>query len=190
MRIIAGTARSIPLKTVKGMNTRPTTDRIRETLFNMIQTEVPGAVFLDLFAGSGAIGLEALSRGAEYAVFVDSNRQAVACIEDNIASTKLRSRCEVKKMDYLAALRSLEGRFLFDIIFLDPPYGKGMAAEVLRALSVSSLCGEETMVIVEESLDFPPEDLEEAGYQLYRVKRYKTNQHIFLRREKSEERNI
>ncbi|MCD8217615.1 MAG: 16S rRNA (guanine(966)-N(2))-methyltransferase RsmD [Clostridiales bacterium] len=182
MRIIAGTARSIPLKTVKGMNTRPTTDRIRETLFNMIQTEVPGAVFLDLFAGSGAIGLEALSRGARYAVFVDNNRQAAACIEDNITATKFRSVCEVKKMDYLAALRSLESRYVFDIIFLDPPYGKGMAAEALKALSVSALCGEETMLIAEESLDFSPEVLEETGFEVYRVKRYKTNQHIFLRK--------
>jgi len=181
MRIIAGTARSIPLKTVKGTNTRPTTDRIRETLFNMIQIDVPGAVFLDLFAGSGAIGLEALSRGAKYAVFVDNNRQAAACIEDNISAAKFRSVCEVKKMDYLAALRSMEGRFVFDIVFLDPPYGKEMAKEALKALSDSSLCREDTMLIVEESLDFEPYELEETGFEVYRVKRYKTNQHIFLK---------
>ncbi|MCD8332676.1 MAG: RsmD family RNA methyltransferase, partial [Clostridiales bacterium] len=87
MRIIAGTARSVPLKTVRGTDTRPTTDRIKETLFNIIQTEVPGSVFLDLFAGSGGVGLEAVSRGAKQAVFIDNSRDAVSCIQDNIAAT-------------------------------------------------------------------------------------------------------
>ena len=88
MRIIAGTARSLPLKTIEGMDTRPTTDRIKETLFNMLQNDVPGCYFLDLFAGSGQIGLEAVSRGARYAVFVENNKKACACIEDNIHFTK------------------------------------------------------------------------------------------------------
>jgi len=88
MRIIAGTARSLPLKTIEGMDTRPTTDRIKETLFNMIQNDVPGSYFLDLFAGSGQIGLEAVSRGARYAVFVENNKKACTCIEDNIHFTK------------------------------------------------------------------------------------------------------
>ena len=79
MRIIAGTARSLPLKTVAGMDTRPTTDRIKETLFNIIQDEVPGSYFLDLFAGSGQIGLEAVSRGAAYTVFVEHDKKAAAC---------------------------------------------------------------------------------------------------------------
>ena len=87
MRIIAGTARSLPLKTIEGMDTRPTTDRIKETLFNMLQNDVPGSYFLDLFAGSGQIGLEAVSRGARYAVFVENNKKACTCIEDNIHLT-------------------------------------------------------------------------------------------------------
>ena len=88
MRIIAGTARSLPLKTIEGADTRPTTDRIKETLFNMLQNEISGCYFLDLFAGSGQIGLEALSRGAEYAVFVENSKKAAACIQDNIHFTK------------------------------------------------------------------------------------------------------
>ena len=88
MRIIAGTARSLPLKTIEGLETRPTTDKIKETLFNMLQNDVPGCYFLDLFAGSGQIGLEAISRGALYAVFIENNRKAAKCIEDNIAFTK------------------------------------------------------------------------------------------------------
>ena len=88
MRIIAGTARSLPLKTIEGKDTRPTTDKTKETLFNVMQFDVTGAYFLDLFAGSGQIGLEALSRGAAYAVFVENSRKAASCIEDNIHFTK------------------------------------------------------------------------------------------------------
>ena len=88
MRVIAGTAKRLQLKTLDGLDTRPTTDRIKETLFNMINLEIPGAVFLDLFAGSGGIGLEAISRGAKRAVFVEQNRKAAACIQENIQFTK------------------------------------------------------------------------------------------------------
>ena len=91
MRIIAGTARSLPLKTVEGLDTRPTTDRIKETLFNIIQDEIPGCYFLDLFAGSGQMGLEAVSRGAQYAVFVENNKKAAACVEDNIRFTVMNT---------------------------------------------------------------------------------------------------
>ncbi len=89
MRIIAGTARSMPLKTIEGKDTRPTTDRIKETLFNILQMDVPGAVFLDLFAGSGGIGLEAVSRGAKKAVFVENSKKAAACIQENIRFTEI-----------------------------------------------------------------------------------------------------
>ena len=109
MRIIAGTARSLPLKTIEGMDTRPTTDRIKETLFNMLQNEIPGAYFLDLFAGSGQIGLEAVSRGARYAVFVENNKKACAVIEENIRFTKFDHETKLIQCDVLSAIRSLEG---------------------------------------------------------------------------------
>ena len=92
MRIIAGTARSLPLKSIAGKDTRPTTDRIKETLFNILRTDISGSRFLDLFAGSGQIGLEALSRGADYAVFVENNKKAGACITDNIRFTRMQER--------------------------------------------------------------------------------------------------
>ena len=88
MRIIAGSRRSLPLKTIPGLSTRPTTDKTKETLFNCMQAEIYGCYFLDLFAGSGQIGLEAMSRGAEYAVFIEKDKKAAACIEDNIRFTK------------------------------------------------------------------------------------------------------
>ena len=89
MRVIAGTARSLPLKTPEGLDIRPTTDRIKETLFNMLQWDIPGGVFVDLFSGSGGIGIEALSRGARKAYFVDNAQKAVSCIQENLRFTKL-----------------------------------------------------------------------------------------------------
>ena len=122
MRIIAGTARSLPLKTIEGLETRPTTDKIKETLFNMLQNDVPGCYFLDLFAGSGQIGLEAISRGALYAVFIENNRKAAKCIEDNIAFTKFTKESRLLTTDVISGISSLEGKYTFDIIFMDPPY--------------------------------------------------------------------
>ena len=182
MRIIAGTARSMPLKTIEGKDTRPTTDRIKETLFNIIQMEVPGAVFLDLFAGSGAIGLEAVSRGAKKAVFVENSKKAAACIQDNIRFTKFTSSCDLKCMDALSALRMLERRYVFDIIFMDPPYGQGLEYDVLTHLKDYSILNEDTLIIVEESLETDPYEMEKFGFEITRIKKYKTNQHVFLRR--------
>ena len=110
MRVIAGKARRIPLKTIDGLDTRPTTDRIKETLFNMISHGLCDCSFLDLFAGSGAIGIEAISRGAENAVFVEMNPKAVACIRENLKNTKLSDQAEVLQTDVLSALHRLEGR--------------------------------------------------------------------------------
>lgn len=180
MRIIAGTARSLPLKTVEGMSTRPTTDRIKETLFNMLQSEVSGSYFLDLFAGSGQMGLEAISRGAAYSVFVDNNKKAVACIEDNIRFTKFDKECRVYASDSLSALRAMEGRYQFDIIFMDPPYNQEIEKEVLRYLASSSLLKEDTTIIVEASLETKFDYLEELGFSLRKLKTYKTNAHAFI----------
>ena len=110
MRVIAGTRKSLPLKTVPGMNTRPTTDRIKETLFNMLQPYLPGCRFLDLFAGSGAIGIEALSRGAAEAVFVEQNRRAAECIRENLSFTRLAEQAQVLQTDARAAVELLGGQ--------------------------------------------------------------------------------
>jgi len=98
------------------MDTRPTTDKIKETLFNILQRDVPGAYFLDLFAGSGQIGLEALSRGASYAVFIENNRKAAKCIEDNIAFTKFTEKSKLLTTDVISGLHQLEGKYTFDLI--------------------------------------------------------------------------
>lgn len=182
MRIIAGTARRLPLKTVAGMETRPTTDRIKETLFNMIQDELPGSYFLDLFAGSGQIGLEAVSRGAAFAVFVESQKKAVACIEENIRFTKFVRETKVCPQDVFGAMRALEGHYQFDIIFMDPPYGKGLEREVLSYLASSSLLKEDTLILVEAALGTDFSYLENLGFELVKEKNYKTNEHAFIRK--------
>ena len=182
MRVIAGTARSMPLKCIEGLDTRPTTDRIKETLFNMLQPEIPGCRFLDLFGGSGAIGIEALSRGADYAAFAENNRKAYDCIEANLAFTKLKDRARVFFMDALGALRVLEGEDPFDLIFLDPPYGKGMEREVLAYLQDSALADEYTTIILEAALSEDVDWVEEYGFQIRKIKKYKTNKHLFIER--------
>lgn len=126
MRVIAGKARSLRLKTIEGMDTRPTTDRIKETLFNMIQPSIADSRFLDLFAGSGGIGIEALSRGASCCVFVEQQRKAAECIRENLAFTRLKDSATLLVTDAVSAVRKLNGEEAFSWIFMDPPYGKGL----------------------------------------------------------------
>ena len=179
MRIIAGTARSLPLKTVEGLDTRPTTDRIKETLFNIIQDEVPGCYFLDLFAGSGQMGLEAVSRGAQYAVFVENNKKAAACVEDNIQFTKFTKETKLYNSDVLSALRAMEGKYRFDIIFMDPPYSKGLERRVLEVLSTKKFMTD-TLIVVEAALDEDFSYVDALGFEITKDKHYKTNKHVFL----------
>lgn len=182
MRVIAGKAKRLPLKTVPGLDTRPTTDRIKETLFNMLQEEIYGSRFLDLFSGSGGIGIEALSRGAKEAVFVENGRKAAECIRENLSFTRLTDSARVLNMDVFQALTQLEGQEAFSIIFMDPPYEREWERRVLEALKDSSLVNHETLVIVEASLNTDFSYLSELGYETVRRKEYKTNTHMFLRR--------
>lgn len=183
MRIIAGSKRRLPLKTVEGKDTRPTTDRIKETLFNMLQNEIYGCYFLDLFAGSGQIGLEALSRGARYAVFVENAKKAAACITENIRFTKSDKESLLLQMDVIAALRSMEGKYQFDIIFMDPPYDKELEREVLEYLKSSSLLKDDTLMITEASLQTDLSYVNELGFTILKEKCYKTNKHIFIQKQ-------
>ena len=184
MRVIAGTARSMPLKTVKGMDVRPTTDKTKETLFNVLQTDVPDSRFLDLFSGSGAIGIEALSRGADYAVFVENDKNALACIEENLKHTGLNDKAGIYKQDVFVSLQSLEYKYEFDIVFMDPPYDKELERRVLEYLTMSKLIHEDTLIIFEASLDTDISYLEDLGYELIKEKKYKTNKHVFVQRSK------
>ncbi|MBR0382702.1 MAG: 16S rRNA (guanine(966)-N(2))-methyltransferase RsmD [Eubacterium sp.] len=183
MRVIAGKARRLQLKTIEGKDTRPTTDRIKETLFNIISFDIPGCRFLDLFAGSGGIGIEALSRGASRAVFVENNRKAAACIQDNLVHTRLREEAELMTRDALSAIAIMNGKEeAFDIVFMDPPYGKGLEREALYALSQSSLLHRDSLVIIESDLDTDFDYVEDMGFFVDRIKTYKTNRHIFIKK--------
>ena len=166
MRVIAGTRRSMPLKTIEGLATRPTQDRTKETLFNVIQNDVPGSMFLDLFSGSGAIAIEALSRGAKKAYLVENSRAAAACIRDNLNFTRL----------------SDEGKTVFDIIFMDPPYNHEYEKEVLTCLADSSLIDDYSIIIVEASNETSFDYLDKLGFEAYKIKRYKNNMHVFIRK--------
>lgn len=119
MRVIAGSARSLKLKTLEGIETRPTTDRIKETLFNMISPQMYDCIFLDLFAGSGGIGIEALSRGAKEAVFVEKNPKAMECVKENLKFTRLEKKGLTLTKDVMNALYQLEGEKVFDFVFMD-----------------------------------------------------------------------
>ena len=180
MRVIAGIARSMPLKAAEGDNTRPTTDRIKETLFNMLQPDIAGCRFLDLYSGSGAIGIEALSRGAKEAVLVENARAALAVIKDNLAFTKLSSNAVVMEQDVLSAINRLSGKGVFDIVFMDPPYDHSLERQVLELLREHRILRDDGMVIVEASLDTSFTYLEECGFRLVKEKIYKTNKHMFI----------
>lgn len=180
MRVIAGTAKRITLETIEGLDTRPTTDRIKETLFNIIGTHMWDTTFLDLFSGSGAIGIEALSRGSKRVVFVEENIKAVACIKKNLVKTKLEGGAEVIRNDVNTAISHLKGRESFDYIFMDPPYDCRLEREALIAISQAGILAEEGLIVVEASLKTDFSYLEEYGYSLIKEKKYKTNKHIFL----------
>jgi len=181
MRVIAGSARRLLLKTPEGLDTRPTTDRIKETLFNMIMPYLPDAVFVDLFSGSGGIGIEALSRGARKAYFIENNQKAIACITENIEHTHMTDKAVVLKQDVFAALRG-SIREAVDIIFLDPPYHQEYDRRVLELLQNVSYIHEDTLIIAEAALDTSFAYVEELGFAVAKEKQYKTNKHIFIQR--------
>lgn len=181
MRVIAGTAGSLRLKTPEGQDTRPTTDRIKETLFNMLTPYLEGGVFVDLFAGSGGIGLEALSRGASKCYFVEKDARAMQCIKENAAFTKLADRSVFLRADVFGTLPQIPEKKA-DVIFMDPPYGHLYEKKVLELLSVISYVTEDTLIIAEAALDTDFSYLEALGFLIVKEKRYKTNMHLFVRK--------
>ena len=158
MRVIAGKYRSRRLAAPEGMQTRPTSDRLRETLFNVVAPAVADSVWLDLFAGSGAVGIEALSRGARTVYFVEAAPRAARTIRDNLASLAIEDGFEVIERDAATALRMLDSQAVAcDFCFLDPPYRKmGDYEQVLGFLSQSRLIRPESLVIAEHDKHFDP----------------------------------
>ncbi len=152
MRIIGGELKGRKLRSVKGTNTRPTAGRTREAIFNIIAFQVRGSTVLDLFAGTGAFGIEALSRGAESAVFIDSNSQSIAVLRENLAELALESPTRVIRWDLSRNLNCLHSLSLtFNLIFMDPPYNKNLIAPALEHLDASHALENGARIIVEHS---------------------------------------
>lgn len=182
MRVIAGSARRLLLKTPKGLDTRPTTDQIKETIFNILMPYLYDANFLDLFSGSGGIGIEALSRGSRHAVFVENSKPALKCIEENLRNTRFTECSSIYPMDVFSALNQLQGKEVFDIVFMDPPYNQELEKMVLERLQNSSLINEDSIIVIEASKTTDMNYAESYGYEIIKVKEYKNNMHVLLRR--------
>lgn len=150
MRVITGKARGVQLKTPDGMTTRPTTDRVKEALFSIIQFEIPAARVLDLFGGTGQLGIEALSRGAKSAVFVDAGEPACRLIKENLRRARMEADANVIRSDYLDYLK--RSRDVFDIIFLDPPYAEVYLENALKCITEIDILQTGGIIVTERPL--------------------------------------
>ena len=150
MRVISGRARGTKLKTIESMSTRPTLDRVKESLFNILQKDITEKNVLDLFAGSGALGIEALSRGANKAYFSDSNPEAVKVIKENLTKTRLIDYSKVYNMSYEKAITKMSNENVkIDIVFIDPPYRLEIAANSIKLIIQNDLLNENAIIVVE-----------------------------------------
>ena len=150
MRVITGKARGVNLKTPEGLQTRPTTDRVKEALFSVIQFDIPNASVLDLFGGTGQLGIESLSRGAKQAVFVDESEKACRLIRENLKRTRLEGEGSVVRSDYLAYLARCHEKF--DIIFLDPPYAEVFLENALKKITEIDILQSGGIIVTERPL--------------------------------------
>ena len=169
MRVITGTARGVRLKTPEGLDTRPTAERVKEALFSAIQFEIEGRRVLDLFAGSGQLGIEALSRGAERAVFVDAGKSAAALVKENLRRAKLTEKAQVVQADYLSYLSRCREKF--GLIFLDPPYAEKFLENALEKIVEFDILSSGGIIVAErpEGKELPQEF---EGYTRSRDYRY------------------
>ena len=169
------------LKSTPGFDTRPTLDKIKETLFNILQPEIPGSNFLDLFSGSGSIGIEALSRGSRFCAFVENNQAAVRCIRENLDHTHLAQDALVVPKSVLSGINELAIKnYCFDIVYIDPPYQAGYEQNVLEALERSGIIHSDSLIILETDIHNDLGFVTDSGYSVCRIKEYKTNKHYFL----------
>lgn len=190
MRIITGSARGVRLLSPEGDSTRPTSERVKEAIFSALQFELAGRRVLDLFAGSGQLGLEALSRGAETAVFVDASPEALAVCRENARRTRLTDRCRFQPADYRNYLRKATRACpadatpqsgLFDLIFIDPPYATGAVPDALRRICEEGLAAPGCLIVCEGGEPLDPDTLP-PGLTLRRAARYSISYVTLLER--------
>lgn len=184
LRIITGTAKGKKLKTLEGEATRPTSERIKEAIFSSIQFDVEGRRVLDLFAGSGQMGLEALSRGAVSVMFVDSSREAMDIVKANARGVGLEAGCKYTVSDWRNFIRKASGRGeRYDLVFIDPPYADECCADAARRLAVGGMLPVGAIVVLESGNEAIEVDALE-GFELLKSKDYgkKTALHILIYR--------
>lgn len=169
MRVITGTARGRRLKELEGLETRPTTDRVKEGLFNILQFDIEGRKVLDLFAGTGQLGIECLSRGAASAVFVERRSDAVKLIRDNLKTTELTENARVVAGDSMEYLKGLREKF--DLIFLDPPYAAGLLEEAILRIAEFDILSPHGIIVAEHPVEKALPALS-APYRLHKTYRY------------------
>jgi len=169
MRVISGTARGRRLNEFQGMDTRPTTYKVKEALFNIIQFELEGRRVLDLYAGTGQLGLEALSRGAEHCTFVDQRREAVALVRENVRLCRFECRSQVVQKEALSFLPVCREKF--GVVFLDPPYQSGLLEKSLEAMTQFDILQEHGIIVCESGVEWTVPPLE-PPYEVGREYRY------------------
>lgn len=181
MRIISGTARGTKLYTLEGKTTRPTLDRVKESLFNIIQNEIPNSIFLDLFSGSGAIGLEAASRGAKKAILCDKSKDAIQIIKKNIEKTHLNEKTELYNIDYELLLKT-KVKEKIDIVYIDPPYDSDFVIKSIKIIIEKKLLKDDSLVIVEtDNEEKILSDLEKLKIEVMDTRKYGRATLIFLK---------
>lgn len=181
MRIISGVARGTRLLTLEGTETRPTLDRVKEPLFSIIQMHVKDARVLDLFAGSGALGLEALSRGAKSTVFTDISEKAINVINQNIQKIKLEDNAVILNQSYKETLKQMSSQNQqFDIIFLDPPYASGLLQNAMQEISDYKLLAENGIIVVETDMESELQKIQNIGFHIKDIRKYGRVMLMFL----------
>lgn len=168
MRVITGSCRGMRLRSLEGLATRPTAERVKEGMFSAIQFEIEGRKVLDLYAGTGQLGIEALSRGASHAVFVDASKESIQVIRENLQHTQLNQVSTILQSESIAYLDRCREKF--GLIFLDPPYQTGMLNSALKKISEIDILSESGIIICEYAMDQPPKVPE--GMVLSRNYRY------------------
>ena len=181
MRIIGGKARGTKLYTLEGENTRPTLDRVKESLFNIIQNEIRDSIFLDLFSGSGAIGLEAISRGAKKAILCDKSQEAIKIIKKNIEKTKFSEGIEVYLSDYEELLKNKINEKI-DIIYIDPPYNTEFAYRAIQIITEKKLVEKTSLMIIETDRDEIKNDIKALPIEVIDYRRYGRAKLIFVKK--------
>ena len=180
MRVVSGKVRGLQLKTIESDSTRPTKDMVKEALFSILMSKTPDSIFLDLFAGSGGIGIEALSRGAEKAYFSDNNIECIKVIKDNLTKARLIDDAIVFHGDYLKMLDEIK-EVKFDIIFIDPPYNRGLGIKAIERISSYNLLKTNGVLILEaDEVEEIPDTI--GMYERFNYKKYGRNVLNFYKR--------